>query len=158
MGTILSISKLKKLPQLKFPNQTLVLVGGCFDILHAGHIEFLKKAKEKGDILLVLLESDEKIRKIKGNGRPINSQEDRATILANLSTVDYVYPLEYMEDDESYETLVKHIQPDIIAITEADRVFDWEERLSEIGIIKIVRVMKRNVDFSTTKLAQKIKI
>ena len=68
--------------------KNIVLVGGCFDIVHLGHLIFLEKAKAKGDILIVLLESDENIRKNKGQNRPINNQEDRALFLSKLKMVD----------------------------------------------------------------------
>ena len=62
----------------------IVLVGGCFDILHLGHVVFLEKAKKEGDVLVVLLESDEKVRFLKGKGRPVHTQSERAEILSAL--------------------------------------------------------------------------
>ena len=76
-----------------------VLAGGCFDVLHPGHIVFLEKAKKAGDYLVVLLESDKKIRKLKGKGRPVHSQKERAEILSALKSVDSVVCLPYMEND-----------------------------------------------------------
>lgn len=68
----------------------LVATNGCFDILHAGHVQYLENAKKEGDILLVGLDSDESVRSIKGPSRPVNRQEDRATVLAGLESVDAV--------------------------------------------------------------------
>ncbi|HVT01287.1 MAG TPA: adenylyltransferase/cytidyltransferase family protein [Patescibacteria group bacterium] len=156
MGIILNLQELDKVKN--HVNQKLVLAGGCFDILHTGHIEFLKKAKERGDILVVILEGDQKIKELKGNNRPINTQEDRATILSNLSMVDYVIPLPYMENDQSYEALVKMIQPDIIALTAGAPIFEWEKRYVKAQNAKIVEVIKPIKDYSTTNIINKARI
>jgi rfaE bifunctional protein nucleotidyltransferase chain/domain len=95
-----------------------VLVGGCFDLLHKGHISFLKKAKKAGDKLVVLLESDEKIKKLKGESRPVQIQEVRAKALSGLGFVDEIIKLPFMDSDKDYDELVKKIKPDIIAVTE----------------------------------------
>lgn len=71
-------------------NKKVVFTNGCFDFLHRGHIEYLKKAKKLGDILIVGLNSDSSVRKIKGKGRPIQKQADRAAILSSLYFVDYI--------------------------------------------------------------------
>jgi rfaE bifunctional protein nucleotidyltransferase chain/domain len=74
----------------KKEDKKVVFTNGCFDLLHRGHIEYLKKAKRLGDILIVGLNSDSSVRKIKGQGRPIQKQADRAAILASLYFVNYV--------------------------------------------------------------------
>lgn len=76
--------------ELRRQGKTVVFTNGCFDIIHRGHIECLRKAKSFGDILIVGLNSDSSVRKIKGDKRPIVSQKDRAEILASLEMVDYV--------------------------------------------------------------------
>ncbi len=68
----------------------LVLTNGCFDLLHAGHVRYLQQARALGDALAVALNSDESVRQLKGAGRPLNPQEDRAEVLAALGAVDYV--------------------------------------------------------------------
>ncbi len=156
VGIILDSQNNNQFSDLKKTNKTLVLVGGCFDILHAGHIEFLKRAKELGDILIVLLESDSKIKKLKGEKRPVNSQEDRSLILSNLPFVSYVYPLPDLKSNENYKILVKRLKPDIIAISGTDFVFDWEKKLEKEGFLKIVKVMDRIPNKSTTKLAENL--
>ena len=90
-------SKIKSLKELsrirdilKKQGKTVVFTNGCFDIIHRGHIECLRKAKSFGDILIVGLNSDSSVRKIKGDRRPIVYQKDRAEILASLEMVDYV--------------------------------------------------------------------
>lgn len=150
MGTILTSRELNKLSELKRANQKLVLVGGCFDILHKGHIGFLKRAKELGDILVVLVESDQRVRKLKGADRPINTQEDRAAVLSNLSMVNAVICLKNLTTDRDYEALVKHIQPDIIAVTDSDRVFAWEKNYN-------VKILKKKGNYSTSKIIEKIR-
>ncbi|OGH12876.1 MAG: hypothetical protein A2776_01435 [Candidatus Levybacteria bacterium RIFCSPHIGHO2_01_FULL_40_10] len=158
MDKILNIQNLQPIKQKKSNGYKIVLVGGCFDILHAAHIEFLRKAKDIGDILVVLLESDEKVKKLKGKTRPINSQADRATILVNLPTVDYVICLPYFKIDKDYETLVKMIEPDIIAITSNEKVYRWEREYVKGTGGSILEVMKRRVNFSTTRLTKEMKI
>lgn len=68
----------------------LVLTNGCFDILHAGHVRYLRCARELGDALAVALNGDQSVRELKGEGRPVNSEDDRAEVLAALEAVDYV--------------------------------------------------------------------
>ena len=68
----------------------IVFTNGCFDILHAGHVRYLAAAKQLGDILIVGLNGDASVRELKGKGRPLNSQEDRAEVMAGLEAVDYV--------------------------------------------------------------------
>lgn len=139
-------------------SKKLVVAGGCFDILHKGHLEFLRSARKEGDALLLFLESDQRIKEIKGNGRPVNTQKDRATILANLPFVDYVLPLKYMKNDKDYEILVKKLEPDIIAVTSGTRVFGWErEYMKETGG-RIVEVMPRIKSYSTTNLVLSVKL
>jgi rfaE bifunctional protein nucleotidyltransferase chain/domain len=76
--------------ELKRRKKAIVFTNGCFDLLHRGHIEYLKKAKSLGDVLMVGINSDSSIRKLKGKTRPIVQQDDRAAIIASLEMVDYV--------------------------------------------------------------------
>lgn len=98
----------------------IVLAGGCFDLLHYGHISFLKQAKARGDKLVVLLESDEKVRKLKGDARPIHNQNQRKEMLESLSCVDEVIIMPAMTQDQDYVNLIERIKPDVIAITQGD--------------------------------------
>ena len=98
----------------------IVLAGGCFDILHYGHISFLKQAKTYGDYLIVALESDENVQRMKGNTRPIHTQAQRKEMLETLSCVDEVVALPPMHGDRDYFAFVQKIKPSIIAITEGD--------------------------------------
>ena len=85
----------------KIEKNKLVLAGGCFDVIHQAHIEFLEKSKSEGKILVLLLESDENIKRIKGNDRPLNNQLVRAENLSKLNIVDYIILLN-MPDSSHY--------------------------------------------------------
>ncbi|RDU59346.1 D-glycero-beta-D-manno-heptose 1-phosphate adenylyltransferase, partial [Helicobacter sp. MIT 14-3879] len=91
-------------------NKKVVFTNGCFDILHAGHVSYLEKARKLGDVLIVGLNSDDSVRKLKGEERPINSQEDRALILASLACVSYVI----IFNEETPLRLISQIMPDIL--------------------------------------------
>lgn len=96
--------------RLKKERKKIVFTNGCFDILHVGHVKYLQEAKSYGDVLIVGLNSDSSVRELKGPTRPINSEEDRAYILASLEAVDYVV---MFSEDTPYE-LIKNISPDIL--------------------------------------------
>jgi FAD synthetase len=130
-----------------------VLVGGCFDILHYGHIYFLKKAKKLGDILIVALESDENTRKLKGINRPIHTQKQRAEILKSLKFVDKVISLPPSPD---YKLLTKNIKPDIIACDPEDMLLKNREAYEDLGA-KIVIIPKIKTP-STTQIAKLLKL
>ncbi len=109
---ILSIKKLPSVvKQLKSESKKIVFTNGCFDILHRGHVDYLKKAKALGDILVVGLNSDASVKRLKGPKRPINSQNARAVVLAGLESVDYVV---IFNEDTPYR-LIKAIEPYVIA-------------------------------------------
>jgi len=97
--------------ELKDKKRNIVFTNGCFDILHIGHIKYLEKAKSFGDILILGLNSDDSVKRLKGNNRPINPQDDRAYILASLEAVDYVV---IFNEDTPYD-LINIIRPDILA-------------------------------------------
>jgi FAD synthetase len=132
-----------------------VLVGGCFDILHYGHVCFLKEAKKHGDYLIVALESDENTKKLKGPGRPIHNQKQRKEILEALSFVDEVIELPEMKNDKDYKDLVMKVAPDVIAITEGDLMKTKKaEHATYVGA-KLIEI-KKTPDLSSTKLAKLI--
>ena len=99
-----------------------ILIGGCFDVLHLGHIRFLKKAKSFGNYLVVLLESDENIKKLKGLNRPFHNIKERQEILESLRYVDEIITLPRLMNNKTYDNLVKKIKPDMIAITKGDHL------------------------------------
>lgn len=89
--------------------KTVVATNGCFDILHVGHVRYLQKTKSFADYLIVLLNSDKSVKSIKGEGRPINNESDRAEILTALSCVDFVV----LFDEDSPASLLDEIKPDV---------------------------------------------
>jgi len=108
---ILNNEQIKRLSEeFKDTNQKIVFTNGCFDIIHSGHIKYLEEAKKMGDILIIGLNSDVSVKKLKGNDRPINNQNDRAYVLASLKIVDYVV---IFNEKTPYE-LIKVVQPNIL--------------------------------------------
>ncbi len=138
--------------QLHDEGKRIVLVGGCFDILHVGHLTFLQKAKEVGDTLFILLESDERIQQLKGEKRPINTQTDRAHLLSALNIVDYVVLLALLETNEEYDKVILSIKPDIIATTRYDPDRAHKERQGKLIGSKVVDVVERIANKSTSRL------
>jgi len=158
MNKILTTDQAIKLTRdLSNKGKIIVLAGGCFDILHIGHIEYLTNAKKQGDVLFVFLESDESIKNIKGQNRPINTQKDRAIILASLEMVDYVIPLPIFKKDKEYDGLVISIKPAIIATTKGDSSKTHKERQAgQIGA-KVVDVTEEVNNQSTSRLIDILK-
>jgi len=107
---IKSIGGLLKLLKDRSKKRKIVFTNGCFDILHIGHVRYLKKARSLGDILVIGLNSDSSVRAIKGKERPINNQKDRAELLSALSFVDYVVVF----SETTPEKIIKKIKPDIL--------------------------------------------
>lgn len=157
MGKIITIQDISGLSkQLKQEGKNIVLVGGCFDILHLGHIVFLQNAKKHGDILMVLLEHDEDIKQQKGKRRPINDQHARAVVLAELTSVDYIILLPSMNSNTMYDDLIYQIKPAIIATTEGDLARGHKERQAKLIGCQVVNVTRRIENRSTTEMARLI--
>jgi rfaE bifunctional protein nucleotidyltransferase chain/domain len=95
--------------EFRSKNKTVVFTNGCFDILHAGHVRYLQAARQLGDCLIVGLNSDLSVQRLKGPERPINPEDDRAEVLGGLIAVDYII----IFDDPTAEGLVQEIKPDI---------------------------------------------
>ena len=139
MARIVDLQELEKvLPREK--KGKIVLAGGCFDILHIGHVRFLSEAKKMGNYLVVLLENDKKVKKLKGENRPIFTQQLRAERLSALNCVDLVVLLPMMENDSDYLNLVMKIKPDIIAVTENDPHIEKKKRQAKTvgGELKVI--------------------
>jgi len=96
--------------RLKKSSKKIVFTNGCFDILHSGHVKYLHKAKELGDVLIIGLNNDTSVERLKGEGRPINQEEDRATVLSALESVDFVVVF----DEDTPLELIKVITPDVL--------------------------------------------
>lgn len=111
MGKVVTLNELLEIRQrLRSEGKQVVFTNGCFDILHRGHIDYLNKAKECGDVLVVGVNGDDSVRRIKGKGRPIVPQDDRAFLVANLSSVDFVCIFE----EETPANIISAVIPDIL--------------------------------------------
>lgn len=141
---------------LKIRNKKIVLIGGCFDVLHDAHLKFLKRSKHAGDILILLLESDENIKIIKGKNRPINNFENRSEALESLGFIDIIVKLSPKVSDKYYYNLTNLIQPDIIALTKDDPLIKKKKEQADMtgGVVK--QIMNRDKKNSSTKLINKI--
>ena len=126
-----------------------VWTNGCFDILHRGHVELFEYAKSLGDELIVGIDSDEKVKKDKGGGRPINSLDDRAIILQSIKYIDRV--IEFDSTDE-LRNLIKDIKPDIMVIGS-----DWKGK-DVIGQEYVGKIdfFDRIESYSTTEILGKL--
>ncbi|MEI8128341.1 MAG: D-glycero-beta-D-manno-heptose 1-phosphate adenylyltransferase [bacterium] len=110
MGELVKRENIRQLvKELQIGGKTVVTTNGCFDILHVGHVRYLQKTKTFADYSIVLLNSDKSVKLIKGEGRPINNENDRAEILSALSCVDYVV----LFDESSPSDLLDEIKPDV---------------------------------------------
>lgn len=107
------------LAEVRRSGRSVVFTNGCFDVLHAGHVRYLAAARREGDVLVVGLNSDASVRRLKGEGRPVNGQDDRAEVLAALASVNYVV---VFDDDTPLET-IRSVQPDVLVKGE-----DWRDK------------------------------
>lgn len=138
--------------QLKAEGKTVVFTNGVFDIIHAGHIDYLKKAKALGDVLMLGLNSDESVRMIKGDKRPIISELERAFIVSNLKPVDYVV----IFDEDTPAKVIKRIVPDILvkgADWSLDTIVGREVVEEHGGVVKAIDFVN---DQSTSKIIESI--
>jgi D-beta-D-heptose 7-phosphate kinase / D-beta-D-heptose 1-phosphate adenosyltransferase len=99
----------ERIAEARAKGARVVFTNGCFDVLHRGHVGYLSQARELGDVLVVAVNSDESVRRLKGPGRPVNPQEDRAAVLAALGCVDYVVVF----DEDSPARLIEDVRPDV---------------------------------------------
>lgn len=138
--------------KIKSENKKIVFTNGCFDILHKGHIAYLNQAKDLGDVLVVGVNSDESVKKLKGENRPINNENDRAYLLENLKSVDYAIIFR----EETPYNLIKEILPDFLV-----KGGDWkEEDIVGSDIVKANggKVVSMNYidNYSTSGIIKKI--
>ncbi len=147
MLTAVQKSFLKDLQKKK-----IVFTNGCFDILHSGHVSYLNEAKSLGDVLIVGLNSDLSVKRLKGESRPINSEQDRKFVLENLKAVDYVIIFE----DDTPLRLIKGITPQILVKGgdwTPDQIVGSEFVLENGGEVLSLSFKK---GYSTTKIIEKI--
>lgn len=147
--TILSLDEfLAVRKQLNMQNKKLVFTNGCFDILHAGHVDYLNQAKQKGDKLVVALNTDQSVRNIKGEHRPIISQEERAFIISNLKSVDYVT----FFDEDTPKEIIEKLIPDVLI-----KGTDWSlEHIVGRDIVEKNGGEVKTIEFITNQSTSKI--
>lgn len=153
MSNIKSRKEIKKLrKQFKTEGKKVVFTNGVFDLIHAGHVDYLVKAKEMGDVLILALNSDESVKRIKGNKRPILLQDERAFIVSNLKPVDYVT---FFEENTPAE-IINDLIPDVLvkgADWAIDKIVGREVVEANGGKVKTIDFVN---DQSTSKIIQKI--
>lgn len=138
--------------QLKKKNKKVVFTNGCFDIIHAGHVDYLCKAKELGNVLIVGLNTDDSVKCIKGDKRPIMKESERAIILANLKPVDYVV----LFNENTPIKLIEELVPDVL-VKGAD--WDIDDIIGKDIVIKSggeVKNINYEVNQSTTDIIKSI--
>ena len=142
----------KQIENWKKEGKKIVFTNGCFDIIHAGHVDYLEKAKSLGDILVVGLNSDESVKRLKGENRPVNPQEYRKKVLQALKPVDIVI----IFNEDTPERLIKEVKPDVLVkggdytidnIVGADFVMSYGGKVLTIDFV---------YDVSTSKIIEKI--
>ena len=110
MGIFINQTQLSEtVKKIREENKSIVVTIGCFDILHVGHVRYLNQTKNCADCLILLMNSDKSVKELKGEGRPINNENDRAEVLCGLSSVDYVVAF----DEQSPANLIDLIKPDV---------------------------------------------
>lgn len=110
MGRVVTVNELKSELSKNNSKKKIVFTNGCFDIIHVGHVTYLQQARALGDILVVGLNSDSSVSKLKGPTRPVQCEEDRAIILSALGCVDYVV----LFSDDTPEKLIKSVSPNVL--------------------------------------------
>lgn len=153
MGRVITLPALESSRrEFRDRHQRVVFTNGVFDILHRGHVEYLSKAKELGDILIVGMNNDSSVRRIKGEKRPVVPEQDRAYVLANLCPVDFVC---LFEQDTPYE-LIRALLPDVLV-----KGADWSiEKIIGKDIVEAAGGTVTAIDFipdrSTTNIIERI--
>lgn len=139
--------------EAKLQGKKIVFTNGCFDIIHSGHIYYLSEAKKYGDLLIIGLNTDDSVSRLKGPSRPINKQHDRATVLAALKLVDYVC---FFDEDTPIE-LIKFLNPDVLvkgADYKEDEVVGSDFVKSQGGKVVLIPFVEGK---STTNIINKMK-
>ena len=136
----------------QLPDQKVVFTNGCFDLVHQGHIDYLSKARDLGDVLVVGLNTDASVRRLKGPRRPINDEYSRALLLASMLFVDYVV---LFGEDTPYE-LIKTLQPDILvkgSDYKPENIVGYDIVMAKGGRVETLDFLP---GFSTTSIEDKI--
>ena len=138
----------KQLGQWRQQGLKIVFTNGCFDLLHRGHVEYLSKAADLGDVLVVGLNTDASVRRLKGEGRPVNNEEARAMVLASLGFVDAVV---LFDEDTPYE-LIQAVRPEVLvkgADYKPEEIVGYDIVTSYGGTVTTVPLVE---GYSTTRL------
>ena len=150
---IRSLNDIKKLREkIRIENRKVVFTNGCFDIIHKGHVTYLNEAKSLGDHLIVGINSDDSVKRLKGKDRPVNNEYDRAFVLDNLKSVDDVL---IFNEDTPYD-IIKEIIPDLLV-----KGGDWKEEdivgsdIVKMNGGKVISLQFVN-NYSTTNILEKI--
>ena len=149
MNPIKTLEEMKEIrQQLKDQNKKVVFTNGCFDLIHAGHVDYLSKAKAFGDVMIVGLNSDASVMRIKGSKRPILKETERSFIISNLKPVDYVV----LFDDDTPKLLIEELLPDVLvkgADWEIENIVGKDVVLANGGEVKTIEFVN---DQSTSKI------
>lgn len=143
----------EQLQQWKTENKKIVFTNGCFDILHLGHVDYLSKAADMGDVLVIGLNADESVSRLKGAHRPINNEQSRGMILAAL---EFVYAVVRFDEDTPYE-LIKQVQPDVLvkgADYTIEQIVGYDIVTAKGGQVKTINFLP---GYSTSAIEKKIK-
>lgn len=138
---------------LKLHQGKIVFTNGCFDVLHFGHVNYLLEAKKLGDLLVIGLNSDESVRRLKGPTRPVNGEKERAFVLAALACVDYVTLFE----EDTPEELIKVVRPDVLVKGgdyTLDRIVGADFVLQNGGSVSTIPFVE---GFSSTQIIEQLK-
>ncbi len=149
MNSTKTLEEIKEIrQQLKDQNKKVVFTNGCFDLIHAGHVDYLSKAKALGDVMIVGLNSDASVMRIKGNKRPIQKETERGFIISYLKPVDYVV----LFDEDTPKQLIEELLPDILvkgADWEIENIIGKDVVLANGGEVKTIEFVN---DQSTSKI------
>ena len=147
----------ERIKQARRRGDKIVFTNGCFDILHAGHVRYLAQAKTRGDKLVVGLNNDDSITRLKGADRPVNSLQERATVLTALAAVDWVIPFGSVEENDTPANLIQQLKPDVLVKGGDYKIEDIagaEFVLANGGNVEVLEFVN---DCSTSKVISKIK-
>lgn len=147
----------ERIEQARRRGDKIVFTNGCFDILHAGHVRYLAQAKTRGDKLVVGLNNDDSITRLKGADRPVNSLQERATVLTALAAVDWVIPFGSVEENDTPANLIQQLKPDVLVKGGDYKIEDIagaEFVLANGGNVEVLEFVN---DCSTSKVISKIK-
>lgn len=153
-GKIRELHELKGIvTKAKAKGKTIVLTNGCFDLLHRGHLHLLKEAKKLGDLLIVAMNSDRSVRKIKGPDRPILPEEERAELIAALEMVDYVTSF----DNPDPYRVIKELRPNVLVKGgdwDKDKIVGTEVVKGDGGEVAVVPYLE---GYSTTQMIERMR-